>query len=525
MKNNGFDQMNMGELNYLYNTGITNPYISQIMRMKLNHVFVNAMSFTKSGNLLKCSESLRNSWETQMKIIVRYMWCIGFGASINKRESKRLRFIEQIVRTSKSLNEVWKRIGEKYKIKEIVSNNYVVSDLNFLRDWKANGAEPDDGLWKEKNSKKEEKSMSFDEQQEEDSLFFEALNISNLVVYIQDSWSNQYIKHVFFVPMRLDNNKTVFVRIRNVFILKDDTINTNGIGVISRVSLLLPKLELDKKTNQYLEVSMRSRAIPNIPFEADSKHKNDWEPDVEVQNRLDSNQREAINLFNRDGFRENDALNMPIPHSNMHDEDSNLPSNVYKVPKGLKVSKQQEAHEPTNLLNIQSDLITSVFNVFEVPIGLMSIYSLYLSKDQGLLGKTAGKTFSIDSIHYVLWEQGKDSLSDFMIKYIMDCIGHSTINPVSWDAIKDIDVDQIEQVDVDQNFIVVTMPKILELDKLISLVSSGYMKFEPGMEQVAKRLRIDRNVLTDKMPKDVEQLVGIKKEQPVQAKPSKKRKR
>jgi len=69
------------------------------------------------------------------------------------------------------------------------------------------------------------------------------------------------------------------------------------------------------------------------------------------------------------------------------------------------------------------------------------------------------------------------------------------------------------------------MPKILELDKLISLVSSGYMKFEPGMEQVAKRLRIDRNVLTDKMPKDVEQLVGIKKEQPVQAKPSKKRKR
>jgi hypothetical protein len=510
----GYQSININNISMLYNTGISDPMISQIMRMKLNHVFVNPMMFTNNGNEYKHSDILRESWEEQLKIIMRHVWCCGFGACINKYESRRLRNIESIIHSTKDINNIWEQIKKKYKITKL-PHTEIISDLNFLQNWANIGAEPDDGLW-------------LDEYIESDEGYGESLYLSQLLIFAKKDWSSND-KYVYFIPIMTQNGRTFYVRIRNVFTLKDDgNRNSNNI-IMSRVSQLLPAINLQKKSQQCYEVSMSSRAAPNIPFETDTKGKNDFDIDMEIQNNTEIGRIDVLPRNIRgDNQREIDNLDVLVTTKRImrpyqDEKDPNVPIQSYNVPKGLKIGKQPESHDPTYFNEVSQMLWVEGFGLFEIPQGLISMYSLHTNKALETTGDLKGKTLSIDSLPYRLFQESNDRLAKIFISYMNKVIGYSMIKPISQKVAKDLEIDQIDQIDVDSNVLQVMMPKNPDADKILSLMAAGILKYEIGIQMLAKALGIDVGCFNKQQPKDLEQLVGIKRELLNISKPAKKK--
>lgn len=501
MSEYGFENVNMSEIDRIYNIGLTDSVFSQIMRMKLNHVFVNEMIFKLKQDVIKNSDVLRESWEKQLRVIMRHVWCGGFGVSINMKEMRRLRFIESVVSSCSDLNEIFDKIKKRYKYKQEVSE--YITDLNFTQPWAPIGAEPDDGLWK-------------DEVKEEDECYVEALNVSRLIVYVKRDWTSTQ-KYVYFVPVETLNRRTMYVRIRNAFTLCDDTDFT-----VSRIAQLLPLMHLEQKARQCYEVSIASRAAPHVAFETDSKPTHGFDMDEEIQNHMDSSRVEALPKVIRDGYqREIDGLDVAVTTRRalkpyVPDQNAGVPLQSYNVPKGLKIAKHPEAHEPMYFKEITQMRWEDGFGLFEIPLGLLSIYNLYMKKDTGLL-QNSGSTYSVDSLHYKMFQDGNVRFSSMLTAYVSACIFYSTSERVlDKAALKIADIDEIQtfetainHVDPSSDAVHVTMSMSIEIEKIISMVSSEIMKWDAGISIIAKKMHMDAEAFNKKRPRDLGQLVGI----------------
>lgn len=503
MSQYGFDSVDMDEAMKLNMLGTKDPIISQIMRMKLNHVFVNEMIFTRKDTAHKDSEMLRESWEKQLRVIMRNVWSNGFGVCVNMQEMRRLRSIDKMVRESQDVPELFRRLHAKYKFR--AEPTEIVTDLNFLQMWSEIGAEPDDGLWD-------------DEQTIEDDCFAEALNIAQLEVFCKRDWSSTQ-KFVYFIPMMMPNHTTVHVRVRNAFTICDDMD-----GMTSRVAQLVPSLMLERKTRECYEISISSRAAPYVAFETDQKAKGDFDVDEEVQNNLDVNRTNAVPRDIRGSYEhEVDGIDTVVATRRalkpyVPERDPNVPVQSYSVPKNMKIGRHPEAHEPAYYNEVSEMRWKEGFGVMEIPLGLLSIYSLHMKKGQGIMSN-GGATFSIDSIHYRLFQESNGKLASILTAYINKVIGHSMIERVAtnnalqmWESDAEEIDSQIAQRNLVADIVQVNMPKNLEPDKILSLIASGMLKYDAGIALFAKATHIDPSSLSETRPKNLEQLVGIKKE-------------
>lgn len=516
----GFQSILPPSVSGLFMEGISDTLISQIMRMKLQHVFSNTMIFTLKNSVSSHpkSELLRQNWESQLNLIMRFMWCCGFGACINKSEVRRLRIIQSIINKTNDLGEMWKMVKKAYPKVEVNESEFI-SDMNFTTEWATVGAEPDNGMWD-------------DEYEEDDEGMVSAVDIAECLVYSKKDWIGT-TKYAYWIPMMNTNSRMIYVRMRNVFTLRDDDCRVPGGEIVSRISRLIEDLELERKSRKCYETSMSSRSAPSVPFETVEKHRG-LQISEEYQNsassdRTDAKPREVRGDFERevDGIEVHQTTKrILMPYRK--EKDPRVPAQYYNVPDGMKIGKQTDAQDPTFFIETLHMRRSRIYAAFDIPESVVGLYSLQESKDFSTVGGLGGKTLSIGSLPWKLFTDANDRLAQELTTFMNLVMGYSKIRPVIHkmaDKLSDDDdVSKVEDFDIDASVLQVMMPKTPSLDQVMSLISSGIMKYTSGVEIIAKIMSIDPSCFNMKEPPNLEQLVGIKPPEKGTKPPKKKQK-
>lgn len=476
------------------------------------------------------SDVLTESWRAQLREILFSAWSTGIGASITAREARRLRALEAIVLSADSPAEAWNAIHSHSKSEQRLQRAqkafqrcHAIDDGNWERGMADVGQElpDDDNVWFDST-----RTPQSEPDNEEDDLRVEAVHLDRCLVFYKRG-ATGCIRFLYWLPI-MCAKQTVFLRIRNVFTFIDSRPGDDG-RVVSRVTRAQPEFQLEETNRLAYSKAVQVMAFPYVPL-LRPELKQGYDDDD--QDLALSRYTEASMPVPRDdpppknsleALRRYDNLNeFPAPERRARaaaGAPPTFPFNAVDLPPGWTVAKAPDSHAPPSFVDCFQLRRSRLFQEFDMPEGVIGMYSLQESKDFSSIGGLGGKTMSTESLPWRLLNDSTEQLTIGVCEYVNAILGYSTnerrIRLAAKEAISNVEQGKpAAGLDPDKHAIKMTMVRKQESEQVIPLMTAGIMKWDAGLLMLAERMGVDPSVFHAQPQLTLEQLAGVQSEEP-----------
>lgn len=156
-----------------------------------------------------------------------------------------------------------------------------------------------------------------------------------------------------------------------------------------------------------------------------------------------------------------------------------------------------------------------MFQEFDLPEGLVGMYSLHEARDYSSIGGLGGKTTSTESIP---WRLANDATENFIrsLEEFVNCVlGYITSQSRIKKIAKKV-VDLVEEgkkpkdIDPHEGEIRMTMERRNETGEIVALVQAQFLQWQAGVKVLAENTGLDPSCFYNQPQLTGEQMAGVK---------------